>query len=86
MDLHQPPKTFGDVEEIRRVVSKQLAQIKANNTWVDCGTCESSYPLWKLYRCYYCGVWICENCAPHHFGKKRELMAVAPAASGVRCG
>ena len=75
MDLHEPPKTFDDVEQIRKVVQKQLSQIRANNTWVDCGTCESAYPLWKLYRCYYCGIWICENCASHHFGKKRELMA-----------
>ena len=84
MDLHNTPETIDEVTQITKVVRKQLAQIMANSTWVDCGFCESAYPLWKLYRCYYCGIWICENCAPRHFGKKRDLMA--PARSGVRCG
>lgn len=78
-NLHTKPKTLDDVEQIRVIVRKQLDQIM-NSTgiiegWVDCGICESAYPLWKLYRCYYCGIWICENCAPEHFGGERELMS-----------
>ena len=29
--------------------------------------------LWKeMYRCLYCGVWLCKSCAEEHFGKTIE--------------
>jgi len=94
MDLHRKPETQEELQQLQIAIQRQLKQIMSNNTWVDCATCESGFPLWKLYRCYYCGLWVCENCAPEHFGGKRELMATiktpavedAQGASGVRCG
>jgi hypothetical protein len=29
-------------------------------------------PLWKAYRCLYCGFYFCEKCAGEHFGKTRQ--------------
>lgn len=72
--------TEKEAAETTAIILAQLAQIHEGNTWIDCGKCYSAYPLWKLYRCYYCGIWFCERCCPEHFGKKRELMAVRDGA------
>lgn len=74
MNLHKEPKTIADVEHNRDIVFCQLQQIKADTMWVNCATCDLVQPLYRLYRCYYCGIWVCENCAPIHFGRKRSLM------------
>lgn len=29
-----------------------------------------TYPLWKMYRCFHCGEFFCEQCAKNHFGKR----------------
>lgn len=31
--------------------------------------CGITKPIEDTFRCYYCGVWYCEDCAPEHFGK-----------------
>jgi len=74
MNPHKKPKTMADLEHLRIIARRQLDQIMAENTWVNCGACSSAFPLWKLFRCYYCGIWICENCAPEHFGGKRKSL------------
>jgi len=76
MSLHKKPKTQEELEQLRIAIQRQLKQAMEDPTYVDCATCNTPYPLWKLYRCYFCGLWFCDNCAAYHFGKKRELMAV----------
>lgn len=39
---------------------------------VKCIDCNTRHATWRMFRCYYCGFWICEDCAPEHFGESRE--------------
>jgi len=34
-----------------------------------------TYPIWKMYRCYHCGEFFCEQCAKGHFGKRPNHLA-----------
>jgi hypothetical protein len=33
-----------------------------------CGTVS---PLVDMYRCFFCGIWLCYNCAKEHFGDNK---------------
>jgi hypothetical protein len=39
---------------------------------VACGGCGDAYPVIYLYRCLYCGLWLCSGCASKHFGMSIE--------------
>ena len=39
------------------------------------GGCASVQPVWKLYRCLYCGLWFCLRCGERHFGETRKARA-----------
>lgn len=55
----------------------QLSMIKeqagwgmaADKTTVKCG-CHKQVKLIYAYRCLYCGIWYCRDCAQEHFGAK----------------
>jgi len=32
--------------------------------------CQSTQPLSQMYRCFHCGLWLCEACSKEHFGEK----------------
>lgn len=50
-------------------VRNQLMEIGVH-VFVTCG-CGRTRPLLYSYRCYFCGEWYCERCAPKHFGISR---------------
>ena len=33
---------------------------------------DENKPIWKAYRCLYCGEYFCEKCAEKHFGETKE--------------
>lgn len=35
-----------------------------------CAGCKKRVTMYKMYRCLYCGVWYCKECAEHHFGMR----------------
>jgi len=37
-----------------------------------CQECSTRKAIWKMYRCYYCGFWVCDDCGKEHFGENRE--------------
>jgi len=37
-------------------------------TKIPCGECDKKYPIYMMYRCYKCGIYICQFCGPMHFG------------------
>ena len=50
-------------------------------------TCECGMKRhWSLmYRCYYCGQWFCDSCAPSHFGMSfREYHATKKAIANAK--
>lgn len=44
---------------------------------VTCGGCGQKVRLWRAYRCYYCGIYFCEQCAAVHFGGERPKLLAA---------
>lgn len=34
--------------------------------------CKKTFPIQDMYRCLYCGVYFCLDCAEKHFGRTRE--------------
>ncbi len=50
-------------------IAQQRQQAKKGS--VEC-ECERVIPLRFVYRCLYCGIWLCQECAEIHFGKTRE--------------
>lgn len=57
--------------EKRRKLSAQIKQwyFKAKSISCTCGGCNKELPLSHLYRCLYCGLMFCRQCAEFHFGE-----------------
>ena len=60
--LHPETKAFAD---------KQWQQAKGEQPNVTC-ECGLTSPLRFLYRCLYCKMYLCQQCAEIHFGKTVE--------------
>jgi hypothetical protein len=70
----------------------QLKMIKEQSGWkrpadetvVKCG-CHKKIKLIYAYRCRYCGIWYCGDCADEHFGyKKVDESVEIPTNGGVK--
>jgi hypothetical protein len=61
-------------QELKESQKKAREQLSAayKGCSVKCSCGKVSGPVFKLYRCYYCGVFFCDICAAEHFGKTRE--------------
>lgn len=63
-----------------KFIKLQLSMIKDQSEWgikadkvkVKCG-CNKKVKLIYAYRCLYCSVWYCKECAEQHFGYKAPL-------------
>lgn len=65
-DCYAPPPRIEDKRVRLRV---QLEAVKAGKSPVcDCG---ETIPLWRAYKCLYCGEWFCLACGERHFGMTR---------------
>lgn len=58
-------------EEVE-ILKRQNEIIRNIQEMLECGgDCKVSYPVQNMYRCLYCGIFFCYNCAGKHFGKTR---------------
>lgn len=57
--------------ETKAFADKQWQQVKGARPTVTC-ECGDTYPLRFMYRCLYCKIYLCEECAEIHFGKTVE--------------
>ena len=65
------PQTLEELRLTRALARKQFTQAFKNKPVVcKCGLATTW--AFKLYRCYYCGVFFCDKCAAEHFGQSRE--------------
>lgn len=53
----------------RTLIREQLDAI-GTGTNLKCA-CGKNFPVVRMYRCLYCGVWFCVTCAELHFGQTR---------------
>lgn len=47
-------------------------RIAREKGWSKCSTCRRRHQIWQMFRCYYCGFFVCEDCAEEHFGESRS--------------
>ena len=74
-NYHKKPETEQDRKNIIDMNFKQSEEsIKATEK-ITC-ICGNSYEPFFLFRCYFCGLWLCAKCAKEHFwGRpKREVL------------
>lgn len=74
--VHDVPRSQDDIERKRTIVLNQQMEIIGQGT-VEKVTCVCGFklPTRLAYRCYFCGIFLCQTCAANHFGK-RPLMAM----------
>ncbi|MFI3137197.1 MAG: hypothetical protein QX197_10520 [Methylococcaceae bacterium] len=54
-------------EQIGLILEQYKDEIPAKFLKIRCNC--GKFPAWMfMYRCLYCGVWFCSDCAEHHFG------------------
>ena len=57
--------------QMRETVVQEAAGVTVRLATITC-RCGWERAVLKMYRCLYCGEWLCEVCAEDHFGKTRE--------------
>jgi len=55
----------------REMIAEQAAWDELRIPSVKCN-CRQLLPLDKTFKCLYCGIWFCKECAEVHFGKTVE--------------
>lgn len=53
-------------------VEAQIRESKENAGCAVTCRCGLKAPMRHLYRCFYCGEWMCHKCSEYHFGQSRE--------------
>lgn len=54
--------------QIRIIKKQESDEIPAKFTRIRC-VC-NNFVIWRYtYRCLYCGIWFCKDCAEKHFGE-----------------
>ena len=72
--LHEHPHDDDDLIAKRVAVRKQRDELqKQPLVWITC-PCERKLALKMAFRCWFCGLIFCSECARTHFGEK-PLMA-----------
>jgi hypothetical protein len=55
--------------QIQLILDQEKIEVPSKFTKIRCGC--NKLVGWKfMYRCLYCGVWFCKDCAEEHFGFK----------------
>lgn len=62
---HAPSSTTAEF------AARQWKQAKGPQPVIEC-ECDRSIPIRFMFRCLYCGIWLCQSCAEIHFGKTRD--------------
>lgn len=57
-------------EQYRLIRAQEKDEVPIQHLKIRCG-CNKLVRWIYMYRCLYCGVWYCADCAEVHFGKKR---------------
>jgi len=68
LNYHKKPETEEEYQELGDMNYQQgLEAIKTEKITCICG---SPYDVFYMFRCYYCGLWLCPACAREHFGER----------------
>ena len=63
-------ETQEELEAARVLLRRQLTRVRKADGQTFCAACDRMFPVLKLYRCYFCGLYFCEGCGSKHFGPR----------------
>lgn len=69
MNYHKIAKTKEEWQKIIDMNYKQSNESINIIKKITC-ICNNSYEPFFMFRCYYCGLWLCAKCAKEHFGER----------------
>lgn len=64
------------LEAIRVCDAAEKSGLHSGN--VLCRSCRRRVSFWRLYRCYFCGEYLCDKCAKVHFGDRPDYCGKLP--------
>lgn len=67
----QPMTTCATPEQTAATLVAQRNSAKGTQPLMKCADCPRESPLRYLYKCWFCKLWFCGQCAPIHFGDRR---------------
>lgn len=54
-------------KQVQLIIDQEEIEVPSKFTKIRCGC--NKLVGWKyMYRCLYCGIWFCRDCAERHFG------------------
>ena len=70
MSCHKLPENRQEYEVWMQKLSQQTQEAETGKE-ITC-ICELSFLVIYMYKCYYCGLWLCATCAKKHFGERPQ--------------
>ncbi|MCE5279408.1 MAG: hypothetical protein ABFD92_02165 [Planctomycetaceae bacterium] len=67
--IDNPNKSDNGLGALRELLSDQIREVRETG-WVTC-PCGRTLHLMMAYKCLYCGLWFCKECATRHFGPEQ---------------
>lgn len=65
-------------EQVSLILDQQRIEAPMQHVKIRCG-CNKLVGWMFMYRCLYCGIWYCKDCAEKHFGMRVPPMEVSRA-------
>lgn len=69
-NFHKQPENKKEYEIWMKKLNEQTQQAESSDI-INC-ICGQDWEMQYLYRCYFCGLWLCSACAKKHFGKRQS--------------
>lgn len=82
--LDQPSAAEFARQQEQETVAQEAAGVTVRMATITC-RCGWKRSVMKMYKCLYCGEWMCEICAEAHFGKTREQYNAERHNTDVTC-
>ena len=56
-------------KQLEETVTQEAEGIGCRLAVITCAGCNTKRALINMYKCLYCKIWFCHQCAEKHFGK-----------------
>jgi len=77
MNIHNKPKNKEERDIIRAKALDSCMELTKIKIKVTCSCCNKKFELDLMFRCYYCGLMFCNDCAEIHFGKRESFVDIS---------
>ena len=71
MNYHKKPETLLEINKLIETIASQCQEAAEIKGKINC-ICGRKISVFSLFRCFHCGLYLCDRCAKKHFGKKPD--------------